>query len=103
MKKITIEQALKLLNNASAVIIDDDALMYPSLGDYLGEDDNTFLYMSWVDGDGLEFEVKIREGRNKEIEWEAPLMTLIDLDGNTVTLTLLSDMTVKEAKEILDN
>lgn len=49
MKRIHLREAYEILQNASAVIIDDFALAYPCLADLEGNAENEFLYVTWVD------------------------------------------------------
>ena len=67
MKIITLKEAYNILQDASAVIIDDNVLVYPALDMIEGSDENEFLYLSW-DDEGLGYEVKFCEGDNQEVE-----------------------------------
>jgi hypothetical protein len=67
MKKITLKEAYNILQDASAIIIDDNVLVYPSLSELEEDDTNEFMYLSW-DDEGLGYEVKFCEGDNKEVE-----------------------------------
>jgi hypothetical protein len=67
MKKITLKEAYNILEDASAIIIDDNVLVYPSLSDLKEDDTNEFMYLSW-DNEGLGYELKFCEGDNQEVE-----------------------------------
>jgi hypothetical protein len=81
MKKITLEEAYRILQNASAVIIDDNALIYHSLYDLEGDDENEFLYLSWDDEDGCGFSLKFAEKDNREVTVSGCCMFLYDTDS----------------------
>ena len=83
-KKISLEEAYKIIENASAVIIDESALVYPSLWDLDGDDDNEFLYLSWED-EGSEYSLKFREGDNREVEVSGCCLFLYDTDADDET------------------
>lgn len=78
--KIPLQKAFKILEDASAVIINDDTLIYPSLSDLTGEDDNRFLYLEWEE-EGLEYNLKFNEGDNQEVEIIGSCMFLYDTDS----------------------
>jgi len=67
MKKITLKEAYQILEQASAVIIDDNVLVYPALTGLEGSDDNEFLYFKW-DDEGLGYELTFKEEDNQEVE-----------------------------------
>jgi len=67
MKTITLKEAFRILEDASAVIINDDVVLYPSLDMIEGSDENEFLFFRWDDG-GLEYALKFCEGDNQEVE-----------------------------------
>jgi len=67
MKTISLEEAYNILEQASAIIV-DDAVIYPSLWELNGDDNNEFLYLSWTDADYNEFSLKFIEGDNREVE-----------------------------------
>jgi hypothetical protein len=81
MKKITLKEAYNILEDASAVIINDDVVLYPSLSDLEDDDTNEFLYFCWDDG-GLEYSLKFYEGDNQEVEVVGSSMFLYDTDAD---------------------
>jgi len=81
MKKITLKEAYNILEQASAVIINDDVVLYPSLQELEDDDTNDFLYFRWDDG-GLEYTLKFCEGDNQEVEISGASMFLYDTDAN---------------------
>ena len=91
MKKITLKQAFNRLKESAAVIVDNDALVYPSLADIKNEPDNQFLYLSWWDVDGLGYVVKCMEENNQTVKVtdDGSLMILEDMEGDRIQLTLL--------------
>ena len=77
MKKITLKEAYHILEDASAVIIDDDVVLYPSLEPISGDELHEFLFFRWDDG-GLEFTLKFLEGDNQEVKVSGSSILLID-------------------------
>jgi len=97
MKTITLKQAFNRLKESSAVIVDNDALIYPSLADIKNEPDNQFLYLSWWT-DGLQYVVKCMEENNQTVKVsdDGTVMLLEDDEGDKVQLTLLKPATFVE-------
>jgi hypothetical protein len=75
--KISLEKAFEILQNASAVIIDDDIVLYPSLEDLQDDEAHEFLYLAW-ETEGLDYHLTFREGDNKEVEVVGSSMFLYD-------------------------
>jgi hypothetical protein len=97
MKNIPLEEAYKILEDASAIIIDDGVLVYPVLSDLEHSDENEFMYLTWRDEDELEYCVKFAEGDNQEVVIEGSSMFLIDTDANSDTdATQITILTTKE-------
>ena len=82
MKTIPLEQAYKILEDASAIIIDDGVLVYPALSDLEFSDENEFMYLTWSDEDGQEYALKFAEGDNQEVKVSGSSMFLFDTDAN---------------------
>ena len=90
MKNIPLKEAHELIENAAAIIVNHDALMYPSVSDLTGEEDNEFLYVSWTDGDGWEFEIKAVEENNRTVKvTDQGDLILVDDEGDEFEVTLL--------------
>jgi len=87
---MNLNEAYNILESCSAVIIDDGTLVYPSLADLTGEDDNEFMYLGWTDDEGREYRVKFTEGPNQQVEAFGSIMRLIDDEGDKIHLTLLA-------------
>jgi hypothetical protein len=81
MKKITLKEAYNILENASAVILNDDVVLYPSLWELRDDETNEFLYFRWDDG-GLEYALTFNEGDNQEVKISGSSMFLYDTDSN---------------------
>jgi hypothetical protein len=81
MKKITLKEAYRMLEDASAVIIDNDVVLYPSLQELEEDDTNEFLFFRWDDG-GLEYTLTFEEGDNQEVKIVGSSMFLYDTDAN---------------------
>ena len=90
MKKIGLKEAYRRLVDSAAVIVDNDALVYPSLGGIENNPENQFLYLSW-EVEGQEYSVKCIEQNNQVVKVtdDGSLMLLEDTEGDRVQLTLL--------------
>jgi hypothetical protein len=90
MKTIGLKEAYNRLKESVAVIVDNDALVYPSLADIENNPENQFLYLFW-ELDGQEYSVKCIEQNNQTIKTtdDGALMILEDTEGDRVQLTLL--------------
>ena len=82
MKTITLKEAYQILEDASAIILDDSVLVYPALDMIEGSDENEFLYLSWDDEDGQEYSLKFCEGENQEVKVVGSSMFLYDTDSD---------------------
>ena len=91
MKKITLKEAHQILEDASAIIIDNDVVLYPSLEPISGDELNEFLFLRWDDG-GLEYTLKFLEGDNQEVEIVGSSMFLYDTLSNNdhIQITILT-------------
>jgi hypothetical protein len=85
MKIMPLKEAYQLLENASAVIIEDDIVLYPSLWELRDDDTNEFLFFRWDDG-GLEYDLTFKEGNNQDCTDSSCLRgsTLRPLHGPTI-------------------
>jgi hypothetical protein len=90
MKTIGLKEAYKRLKESVAVIVDNDALVYPSLADIENNPENEFLYLSWEEY-GRKHSVRCMEQNNQTIKTtdDGALMILEDTEGDRVQLTLL--------------
>ena len=80
MKTIVLKKVYEILLEATAVIIDENALVYPCVAELTGENENEFLYLSWED-DGHDYSLKFREGDNLVADVEGCCLYLFDTDG----------------------
>ena len=96
MKTITLKEAYRTLSLATAVIIDENALVYPSLWELTGEAENEFLYLSWED-EGCDYSLKFNEADNLEAKIEGCCLFLFDTDANDDDdVTLLTILAPKQ-------
>jgi hypothetical protein len=96
MKTITLKEAHYTLSLATAVIIDEDAVVYPSLWELTGERDNEFLYLSW-EHEGKDYSLKFNEADNLEAKIEGCCLFLYDTDANDDDdQTMLTILTPKQ-------
>lgn len=89
MKTITLKEAFQILEDASAIIVDDSTLVYPSLSELEDDELNEFMYLSW-DDEGLGYNVKFNEGENQEVKVSGSSIFLIDTDGEENQITILT-------------
>lgn len=98
--KIKLEKAVEILENASAVIINDDVLIYPSVSVLTGDDENEFLFLSYEIA-SQEYYLKFTEGDNKEVEIINSSMFLLDSDADDkddfTQITILVNFTYPQA------
>ena len=88
MKTIELKEAHEIIRNCSAIIVDDDFLIYSSLTELEGHDDNEFMYLSWDMGDN-DYSAKFNERLNFEIDVEGNSMYLFDISGDKYKITPL--------------
>lgn len=98
MKTIPLKTAHELIESAAAIIADHDALMYPSVSDLTGEADNEFLYIRWVNDEGLEFQIRAVEENNQSVKvTDQGDLILVDDEGEEFEVTLLKMNVVRVA------
>ena len=90
MKTIGLKEAYERLADCSAVIVDNNALVYPSLDDINNDPENEFLYLSW-ELEGRTQSIKCMEQNNQTVKVsdDGSLMLLEDMEGDRIQLTLL--------------
>jgi hypothetical protein len=94
-KTITLKEAWKILKDASAVIIDNGLAvtlpMVSEYGPYTGEDENEFLFLSWVDDKGYEHCLNFSEGMNRKVRVSGSSIFLVDNDEEAeIQITILT-------------
>ena len=90
MKTITLDEAIIILQNCSAVII-DYTVKYPNLSfDESNNPEERFLDLSWVDDDYNNFEVNFYSQDNQTVTIVDSSMFLTDEEGDEVQLTILA-------------
>lgn len=95
MKTITLEEAYKLIESASAVIVDDNVVTYPSLYELTGNPDDEWLFMKWEDEDSYhEFTLSFSENCG-EIKFDGTNLWINDITGEENMITLLVPMKVE--------
>jgi len=94
MKTIPLEEAYKILEDASAVVVDDNVLVYPALSDLEFSDENEFMYLTWTDDEGQEYALKFAEGDNQQVKVSGSSIFLLDTDAeaeeDAVQITILT-------------
>lgn len=97
MKTIPLEEAYKILEDASAIIVDDGVLVYPALSDLEFSDENEFMYLTWTDDEGQEYILKFAEGDNQDVKVAGSSMFLLDTDAEDDTDVIqITILTTKE-------
>jgi hypothetical protein len=94
MKNITLKEAYQILEDASAIIIDDSVLVYPSLSELKEDDTNEFMYLSW-DYEGEGYSARFEERRNQEVEVVGSSMFLYangDIDHTQITILTTKEL-----------
>ena len=66
MMKITLSEAVSILQNSSGVMMDDCVLVDPSIEELDGDPDSEFMYLSWGTNTGCC--LTFYEGANREVE-----------------------------------
>ena len=89
-KKILLQEAYAILQECSAVIVDNEIVTYPCLlGSGIENDENNeFLTLSW-DYEDCEYQVLFNEGDNPKVEVSDSSMRLRSTDNRIVELTIL--------------
>jgi len=94
MKTITLKEAHRILEDASAIIIDNDVVLYPSLQELKEDDTNEFMYLSWgYEGEG--YSLRFEEWRNQEVEVVGSSMFLYakgDSDHTQITILITKEL-----------
>lgn len=96
MRTISLQKAFNLLQNCSAVILDQNGLIYPALDEIRNNDENEFMYLEWTDSEGYEFNVKFKEENNKEVTIDGITMILKDNEGYESALYLLNPSNLED-------
>lgn len=103
-KTISLDEAYRLIEFASAVVI-DNVVTYPSMSQLLAEDDpeaadNEWLYLEWDDSqEGFEYSVKFTQGPNQSPRLEGSSIFLIDHEGEETQITLLAPARITKGED----
>jgi hypothetical protein len=94
MKSIPLQEAYQILEDASAIIIDDSVLVYPALSDLEFSDENEFMYLTWTDDEGQEYTCNFEEGDNQQVKVSGSSIFLLDTDAeaeeDAIQITILT-------------
>jgi len=99
MKTITLQEACNLIENSSALIIDNDIrpLMYPSLW-IEDEVDEEFMYLEY-EYNFCEYVLKFKRSENQNVKVSGTSMFLIDTEAENendhTKITLLAPMNLE--------
>jgi len=97
VKTITLKEVCQILDSASAVVIDDDVVTFPIVSELTGDDENEFLFLSWMDDGGSEYSLSFSEGLNREVKVSGSSIFLIsDSDDDEESETQITILTTKE-------
>jgi hypothetical protein len=101
MKTIPLEDAFKILQDASAIIVEDGVLLYPTLSELAFSDENEFLHLMWGDEDGQGYQLVFNEGMNQEVKISGSSMFLMDVDAESdMDASQITILTTKELEII---
>jgi hypothetical protein len=92
-RTIPLKRAFDILLESTAVVIDGNVLLYPSLDQLTGEDENEFLYVGW-EYEGLEYNIRFVEENNREVLVENGTLILKDSDDDEVRIQPLVEMKI---------
>jgi len=93
MKHIPLTEAYQLLEEASAILIEDQVL-FPQLSPLQGKEFHTFLFLDWVDEKKLCYEVEFAEGENQRVAVSGTSLFLKPTDaedGEDLQITILQE------------
>ena len=94
MSSMDLEDALDVLDNCSALILDDDILMYPKIIKDLKNGDNQKIFcLQWTEGEDA-FEIVFVEEDNQSVGYSGSTMFLIDDNDQEVHLTILTEKAI---------
>lgn len=88
---ISLSEAIRLLQDSSAVIIDDHVVVLANPDEESGRDGETFLSLEW-DDEGRGFRVDFTEGANRRVKRVGSSLFLRDSSGEETQVTLLAPM-----------
>ncbi len=94
--KIKLEQAIKILEDAAAVIIDGNYIIHITPSRYQGDSESTFLVLNdGMSGTNMYYNlvnnqtIRFWEADNEEVEISGSIMTLIDENEEPFELKIL--------------
>ena len=99
MKTITLQEACNLIENSSALIIDNDIspLIYPSLWNY-DDNDEEFMYLQY-EHNFCEYNLKFKASDNQNVKISGSSLFLIDTEAENendhTQITLLAPMNLE--------
>ena len=95
--KIPLQDALDLIESADVIkLLDGDShtRILTFTNPVKGEPDNEVLYVSWEDWEGLEYNFRVCESENAEVERDGHKMTFIDDEGEPFELHLFREVPI---------
>jgi hypothetical protein len=92
MKKIPLQEAYQILEEASAIVVEDQVL-FPVLSPPKGENHHTFLLLEWEDSEKLWYELEFDEGENQTVAVSGSSLFLFpnDTPEEEVQITVLQE------------
>lgn len=96
MTLITLDQAINLLEDASAIVLVDEpgtpTIVYPSVN--TNGKTEEFLSLTWGDEDGYEYSLKFNGSVNATVQIEDNCLLLIDSEGERSKIQILMPMDI---------
>lgn len=90
-KKITLQKAHSLVNQATALLIDGGFLAHVCIDELIGNPSNQWLFLSWNDVDDEPLYTYFTE-QKQEILFDGSTLYMVDEDGEDWRLVLLVPM-----------
>lgn len=98
MKSISLQEAHALIENAAAVICDDNAVVFPIVNPLTGDLAENWLEIKWEE-EGMDYEFFVTEAP-QEIKFDGTNVYLKDNTGEDTTITLLHRAAIPLTPEV---
>lgn len=92
--KIKLQEALDLVASADAIKLNHCIRPMVYVEEITGELNNEVIYIHWEEDD-QEFNLKVTEGNNFEVERDGHKLTFIDMEGDAFALELFKEVPMK--------
>lgn len=86
MKTISFEQAVRILDDCSAVIWGNSNLCYPAI---MGDEDDEYVVLALTDGDGRDLRAEFRAADNGSVLVDRDRLAMTATDGTGLFIIVL--------------